>query len=63
MSNGQVITDMKNYWLGATGTYYFPGMYTAVLPMIPGMWAIARTLRAHRAALALSSGSFLSARS
>jgi hypothetical protein len=49
VSNGRVITDMRNYWLGATGSYYFPGMYTAVLPMIPGIWAIVRTLRAHRA--------------
>jgi hypothetical protein len=54
VSNGNLITDMKNYWLGATGTYYFPGMYTAVLPMIPGIWAITRTLRAHRAQASLA---------
>jgi hypothetical protein len=50
VSNGRVISDMKNYWLGATGTYYFPGMYTAVLLMIPGIWAIVRTIRASRKA-------------
>jgi hypothetical protein len=28
-----------------TGTYYFPGMYTALLPMIPGIWAIVRAFQ------------------
>jgi len=41
-SNGQLVTDMPNYWIGATGHYYFPGLYTAVLPMIPGIYAIYR---------------------
>jgi hypothetical protein len=36
---------MPNYWLETTGRYYFSGMYTAVLPMIPGIWAIVRTFR------------------
>jgi hypothetical protein len=49
VSNGEFVSDMRNYWLPATGTYYFSGMYTAVLPMIPGIWAIVRTLRASRA--------------
>jgi hypothetical protein len=44
MSNGRLVTDMPNYWLGATGRYYFPGLYTAVLPMIPGIYAIYRLL-------------------
>jgi hypothetical protein len=47
VSNGNFVADMKNYWLQTTGTYYFPGMYTAVLPMIPGIWAIVRTFRNH----------------
>ena len=46
-SNGRLVTDMPNYWIGATGHYYFPGLYTAVLPMIPGIYAIYR-LRAGR---------------
>ena len=41
-SNGRLVTDMPNYWIGATGHYYFPGLYTAVLPMIPGIYAICR---------------------
>jgi len=36
------VAGMPNYWIGATGRYYFSGMYTAVLPMIPGIWAIRR---------------------
>ena len=27
------------------GTYYFAGMYTAILPMIPGIYAIYRLLK------------------
>jgi hypothetical protein len=50
VSNGNFVASMPNYWLHATGTYYFPGLYTAILPMIPGIWAIVRSLRASRAA-------------
>ena len=28
--------------IGATGRYYFPGLFTAALPMIPGIYAIVR---------------------
>jgi hypothetical protein len=28
VSNGRLVSDMPNYWVGATGTYYFPGLYT-----------------------------------
>jgi hypothetical protein len=42
VSNGRFVSDMPNYWIGATGRYYFPGLYTAILPMIPGIWAIRR---------------------
>jgi hypothetical protein len=48
VSNGRFVANMPNYWLHTTGTYYFPGMYTAILPMIPGIWAIVRILRANR---------------
>jgi hypothetical protein len=52
VSNGNFVADMRNYWLETTGRYYFPGMYTAVLPMIPGIWAIVRIIKATRAAAA-----------
>ena len=42
------ISNMPNYYLGTTGRYYFAGMYTAVLPMIPGIYAIYRVMKASR---------------
>jgi hypothetical protein len=48
VSNGGYVANMPNYYVGTTGTYYFSGMYTAVLPMIPGIWGIVRVLRAAR---------------
>ena len=50
VSNGKFVEDMRNYWLGTTHVYYFPGLYTAVLPMIPGIVGIRRVLRASRVA-------------
>ena len=46
--SGVTISNMRNYYLGTTGTYYFAGMYTAVLPMIPGIYSVVRLLRADR---------------
>ena len=46
VSNGVYVADMPNYYVKTTGVYYFPGLYTAILPMIPGIWAIRRLLRA-----------------
>jgi hypothetical protein len=48
VSNGVYVADMRNYWLRATGVYYFPGLYTAILPMVPGIWAIRRLLKLAR---------------
>ena len=48
VSNGRIVAEMRNYWVHTTGRYYFPGLYTAILPMMPGIWAIRRLLRAHR---------------
>jgi hypothetical protein len=38
--NGVAIHGMENHYFGVTGKYYFPGMYTAVLPMIPGIYSV-----------------------
>ncbi|RYD69660.1 MAG: hypothetical protein EOP55_23570, partial [Sphingobacteriales bacterium] len=46
--NGKLIFNMRNYYLGATGNYYFPGMWTAILPMIPGVYAIYRLFKLNR---------------
>ena len=43
--NGTAISSMVNHYIGTTGRYYFPGMYTAVLPMIPGICAVTWLLR------------------
>ena len=48
--NGVHIQGMENHHFALTGRYYFPGLYTAVLPMIPGIcsvWWLFRS-RAHR---------------
>jgi hypothetical protein len=37
-----------NYWVKTTGVYYFPGMYTAILPMIPGLYTIRRVITGSR---------------
>jgi hypothetical protein len=47
---GQLMQNLPNFWVHVTGRYYFPGMYTAILPMIPGIYAIRRLLTAARAA-------------
>src|ERR1700681_1489200 len=36
--HGQLMQHLPNFWVHVTGRYYFPGMYTAVLPMIPGIY-------------------------
>lgn len=46
--DGTVITNMHNYYLGTTGHYYFAGMYTAILPMIPGIYSIYKLIKTHR---------------
>jgi len=56
VSNGRLVAGMPNYWIGTTGVYYFPGMYTAILPMIPGIFAIVRVIRASRVPQPSSAG-------
>lgn len=46
--NGALVEDMPNYYHKTTGTYYFSGMWTAVLPMIPGIYAIYRLTKEAR---------------
>jgi hypothetical protein len=46
--NGTEIADMPNYYYKTTGHYYFSGMWTAVLPMIPGIYAIYRLTKEYR---------------
>jgi hypothetical protein len=37
---GVRIEGMKNHHLAVSGEYYFPGRYTAILPMIPGIYSV-----------------------
>lgn len=46
--HGVRIEQMENHWMSATGRYYFPGLYTAVLPMIPGIYTILWLFRSRR---------------
>jgi hypothetical protein len=45
---GTFVAGMHNYWFKTTGHYYFAGMYTAVLPMIPGIYAILTLIKNSR---------------
>ena len=38
--SGVRIEGMENHYLGTTGRYYFPGLYTAVIPMVPGIYSV-----------------------
>src|SRR6202142_1967507 len=50
VGRGQLMQNLPNFWVHVTGRYYFPGMYTAILPMIPGVYGIRRLLGAARTA-------------
>ena len=58
VSNGRFVADMRNYYVRTTGVYYFPGLYTAVLPMVPGILGIRKVIRASRNAAARSQGAW-----
>lgn len=47
--NGVLVRDMPNYYYKTTGEFYFPGLYTALLPMIPGIYSIYKLVSYHRA--------------
>jgi hypothetical protein len=44
--SGALVLDMPNHYVAATGTYYFPGMYTVLLPIVPAvvsLWVVWRS--------------------
>jgi hypothetical protein len=45
---GIEIVNMPNYYYKTTGHYYFSGMWTAALPMIPGIYSIYRLAKEYR---------------
>jgi hypothetical protein len=44
VGRGQFMLNLSNFWFRVTGHYSFPGMYTAILPMIPGIYGIRKLL-------------------
>lgn len=48
VSNGTFVANMPNYYFRTMGNYYFAGMYTAILPIIPGITAIYKIVKASR---------------
>ncbi|MBB5058546.1 putative NBD/HSP70 family sugar kinase [Granulicella aggregans] len=50
VGRGQLMQNLPNFWVDVTGRYYFPGMYTAILPMIPGIWGVRRLVMRRLAA-------------
>jgi hypothetical protein len=48
VGRGQLMQNLPNFWVHVTGRYYFPGMYTAILPMIPGVYGLFNVVRAAR---------------
>ena len=59
-ANGQTVADMRNFYLGATGRYYFPGLYTAILPMAAGIHGIIAVLAEARRRARLGSSARIS---
>jgi hypothetical protein len=48
--NGVRIEGMANHHFAVTGKFYFPGLYSAILPMIPGICAVWWMFRNRRVA-------------
>ncbi len=46
----QLMRKLPNFWVHVTGRYYVPGMYTAILPTIPGIYGLRGVLIAARSA-------------
>ncbi len=46
--DGTLVENMPNYYHKTTGNYYFSGMWTAILPMIPGIYAIIKLTKRQR---------------
>lgn len=42
VASGPFVAEMPNYYFRATGSYYFPGMYTVALTILPALYAMHR---------------------
>jgi hypothetical protein len=52
VASGTYVADMPNYYWRTTGSYYFPGMYTVALAMLPALCALYRIWKARSFAIA-----------
>lgn len=43
--NGVWVENMPTYYLKVTGSYYFPGMYSVLLPLIPAIFFVKKLLQ------------------
>lgn len=46
VASGTFVAEMPNHYWRATGSYYFPGMYTVALTILPALYTIYRVWRA-----------------
>jgi hypothetical protein len=46
VASGTFVDDMPNYYWHTTGSYYFPGMYTVALAILPALYTLYRLWQA-----------------
>lgn len=46
VASGTFVADMPNHYWRTTGSYYFPGMYTAALAILPALYTLYRVWQA-----------------
>ena len=46
VSSGAYVPDMPNHYWRTTGSYYFPGMYTVALAILPALYSLYRIWQA-----------------
>ena len=52
VASGTFVADMPNHYWRTTGSYYFPGMYTVALAILPALYTLYRVWQARPSATA-----------
>jgi hypothetical protein len=52
VASGIYVADMPNHYWRTTGSYYFPGMYTVALAILPALYALYRIWKAQSSVIA-----------
>jgi hypothetical protein len=55
VASGTFVTDMPNHYWRTTGHYYFPGMYTVALAILPALYTLYRVWQARPSITAAAS--------